>query len=113
MIPTKWFITFLTYGDRKFEQLLLNVSNADHLKQREFHFNEICKQRDLLDFKDGLYQLSRCRLVERVQNYEIEVQQLRQEVAGYKWKLRYLDKLRNRNKKAILGEKFDEAFNKY
>ena len=123
----KWFIPLLTFGNRKFEQLLKNPST---IEQPKHYYNENSKLRDLINFKDELHQLSPTRLIERVENYATEIQQLHDIIDGYQWKLRYLDKLRIRNKeleilvikehgnakaveyeKVILGETFDETFN--
>ena len=131
LLPMEWFIPLLTLGNRTFEQLLTNTSNVEQLKYHKHYYNENSKIRDLINFKDELHQLSPSRLIERVKNYAEEVQQLHELIGGYKWKLRYLDKLRIRNKeletlvndkhekakefeyeKVILGEKFDEAFTK-
>ena len=127
----KWFIPMLTFGNRKFEQLLMNTSKADQKKHQKQYYNENGTRRDLIDFKDELHQLSPSRLIERVENYEREVRQLNYKIGGYKWKLRYLDKVQRRNReleilvdkkhanarefaydKVILGETFDEAFTK-
>ena len=127
----KWFIPMLTFGNRKFEQLLMNTSNVDHIRKQKQYYKENGTRRDLIDFKDELHQLSSSRLIERVENYEREFQQLNDKIGGYKWKLRYLDKLQRRNReleilvnnkltnarefeydKVILGETFDEAFTK-
>ena len=124
----KWFIPLLTFGNRKFEQLLKNPST---IEQPKHYYNENSKLRDLINFKDELHQLSPTRLIERVENYAREIQQLQETIGGYQWKLRYLDKLRIRNRqleilvnkehgnaraweyeKVILAEKFDEAFTK-
>ena len=127
----KWFIPLLTFGNRKFEQLLFNTSSIEQVKRPKHYYNEKSKRRDLINFKDELHQLSPTRLIERVENYAREIQQLQEIIGGYQWKLRYLDKLRIRNReleilvnkehgnakafeyeKVILGEKFDEAFTK-
>ena len=128
MLPIKWFIPLLTIGNRKFEQILMNNSNPENPKH---NYNEKCKRRDLINFKDELHQLSPSRLIERVENYAREVQQLHDVIGGYKWKTKYLDKLQIRNREleilvnkdhgsaeeleyenVIQGEIFDEAFTK-
>lgn len=110
-------ISFLTWGNRKFEQLLMHNASNENLKQDKDYYNESCKRHDVNAFQDKLRYLSPSRLIENVANYELEIQQLREVIGGYKMDLK---KVRNRNReletlvnsatRIILGQKFDEVF---
>ena len=117
----------LTFGNRKFEQLVSrNVKNGHLSRPNNLHDNGLNLQY-LNDFKEELRRQSKHKLIEKIVIYEVERRHFQDVVDVYEWKLKlYADivmekqKLENRKRQKkehlstikwdILRDNFDKAF---
>ena len=110
-VPMRWLKTFLTFGDKLFDETLAELFNkptAYDKMDTSYYYDRYRKEMDAAAFERKFESWSRSDLIKQIKNYEKEKQS--QSPRSLQKKKSVLKEQANKDANKFLGEAFDEAF---